>query len=208
MADFILWLFLVLRSGFLHSANAPVGMTERGDVCTNSPTVSRIFQVAPLLISQGCALPASPEGKLLYRDLGCRIFIGNSSVLKRAERHIGRSLRFRWWVGIFNQRILRTGGTALRIVETTGATVNLSSLTVGNGLCAVPLRGKYNLCGQPEPPIDMSFRANAVSRGIFPSGKFYLVVISCPTWWIPPLRLRYGRNDTIGGRFYEFAYSF
>ena len=28
----------------------------------------------------------------------------------------------------------------------------MPSLTVGNGLCAVPLRGKYTLCGQPEPP--------------------------------------------------------
>ena len=54
----------------------------------------------------------------------------------------------------------------------------------------------------------MSFRANAVSRGIFPSGMFYLVVVLCPTWWIPPLRLRYGRNDTTGGRLYGFAYCF
>ena len=58
-----------------------------------------------------------------------------------------------------------------------------------------------------HPPI-MSFRANAVSRGIFPSGKFYLVVAHHPTWWIPPLRLRSGRNDTMGLRFYEFAYCF
>ena len=34
-----------------------------------------------------------------------------------------------------------------------------------------------------------------VSRGIFPSGKFYLVVVLSPTWWIPPLRCRCGRND-------------
>ena len=53
----------------------------------------------------------------------------------------------------------------------------MPSLTVGNGLCAVPLRGKYNPCRQPEPPPDMSFRANAVSRGIHPSSKFYLVVV-------------------------------
>ena len=59
-----------------------------------------------------------------------------------------------------------------------------------------------------EPPTDMSFRANAVSRGTFPSCRFYLVVVHYPTWWIPPLRLRCGRNDTIGGRFYGFAYSF
>ena len=58
-----------------------------------------------------------------------------------------------------------------------------------------------------HPPI-MSFRANAVSRGIFPSGWFYLVVVLCQTWWIPPLRLRYGRNDITGGRLYGFAYCF
>ena len=46
---------------------------------------------------------------------------------------------------------------------------------VGNGLCAVPLRGNYNLCKQTGTTPDMSFRANTVSRGIFPSGKFYLV---------------------------------
>ena len=49
-----------------------------------------------------------------------------------------------------------------------------------------------------EPPTGMSFRANAVSRGIHSSSKFYLVVISYPTWWIPPLRLRCGRNDNGG----------
>ena len=30
---------------------------------------------------------------------------------------------------------------------------------VGNGLCAVPPRGKYNPCGQTETPPGMSFRA-------------------------------------------------
>ena len=52
---------------------------------------------------------------------------------------------------------------------------------------------------QNHPPI-MSFRANAVSRGIHPSSKFYLVVVHYPTWWIPPLRLRCGRNDISGER--------
>ena len=36
------------------------------------------------------------------------VFIGNGSVLSRAERHIGRSLRFRWWGHFFNQHVLRT----------------------------------------------------------------------------------------------------
>ena len=56
-------------------------------------------------------------------------------------------------------------------------------------------------------PICHSERT-VVSRGIFPSGWFYLVVVLCQTWWIPPLRLRCGRNDTMGGRLYGFAYCF
>ena len=58
-----------------------------------------------------------------------------------------------------------------------------------------------------HPPTCHSERT-VVSRGIHASGRFYLVVVLYPTWWIPPLRLRYGRNDRMGGRFYEFAYSF
>ena len=52
-----------------------------------------------------------------------------------------------------------------------------------------------------EPPIDMSFRANTVSRGIFPSSRFYLTLVLSPTWWIPPLRWRCGRNDIMGDVF-------
>ena len=48
-------------------------------------------------------------------------FIGNSSVLSRAERHIGRSLRFSCLVGVFNRGILRTGDIAFPIVGTMGA---------------------------------------------------------------------------------------
>ena len=44
----------------------------------------------------------------------------------------------------------------------------------------------------------MSFQANAVSRGIFPSGRFYLALVHLQTWWIPPLRLRDRRNDIMG----------
>ena len=87
------------------------------------------------------------------------VFIENNSVLSRAERHIGRSLRVRCLVTFFNRRVLRTGGTALQNAETTGAKGIIPNLTVGNGLCAVPLRCEYHLCGQTEPPIDMSFRA-------------------------------------------------
>ena len=54
----------------------------------------------------------------------------------------------------------------------------------------MPFRGrcKYNPCGQPEPLTDMSFRASKASRGIFPSCRFYLVMVLSPTRWIPPLR--------------------
>ena len=44
-------------------------------------------------------------------------------------------------------------------------------------------------------PDGYHFEVLKRSRGIFPSGRFYLVVVHHPTWWIPPLRLRYGRND-------------
>ena len=51
-----------------------------------------------------------------------------------------------------------------------------------------------------EPSPDMSFRANAVSRGIFPSCRFYLVLVPLPTWWIPPLRFA-PVGMTYGGTF-------
>ena len=51
----------------------------------------------------------------------------------------------------------------------------------------------------------MSFRGSGANRGIFPRGWFYLVVVLSPTWWIPPLRLRYGRNDI---RFWLNCYRF
>ena len=102
-------------------------------------------------------------------------------------------------MGVFNQRILRTGGTALRIAGTTGAKGDQTeSHCRERPMCrSVTSRLKPVRTKQNHPSI-MSFRANVVSRGIFPSGKFYLVVVHYPTWWIPPLRLRYGRNDMTG----------
>ena len=47
--------------------------------------------------------------------------------------------------------------------------------SVGNGLCAVPLRGNYNPCRQPEPPTDMSFRAKRSESRNLPE----LHVLSC-----------------------------
>ena len=53
----------------------------------------------------------------------------------------------------------------------------------------------------------MSFRGSETSRGIFPSGKVYLVVVHYPTWWIPPLRFA-AVGMTAWLRFYGFAYCF
>ena len=41
---------------------------------TFAPAGCATFKASSSLISQGCALPASPEGKLLYRALGWRVY--------------------------------------------------------------------------------------------------------------------------------------
>ena len=65
------------RSGFLHSANAAVGMTEWGYVSTDSPTVSRVFHTAPPPSSVSPTGRASfPRGKLLYRAFRCSVLSG------------------------------------------------------------------------------------------------------------------------------------
>ena len=51
------------RGGFLHSANAPVGMTRWGDVSTDSPIVSRMFQVVPLPHQSGLRPASFPGGE-------------------------------------------------------------------------------------------------------------------------------------------------
>ena len=90
------------------------------------------------------------------------------------------------------------GGAAFNIVGTMGTEVKPPSETVGNGLCAVPLRGKYNPCGQPEPPTGMSFRGSECESRNLPEllvsscGGSYFNVVDSST------PLRYGRNDTMG----------
>ena len=81
-------------SRFLHSADAAVGMTM-GYVSTDSPVVSGMFQAAPLPHQSGLRPASFPGGEAFVLGFGVLGFIGNSSVLQRAERHIGRSLRFR-----------------------------------------------------------------------------------------------------------------
>ena len=88
-------------------------MTQRGDVSTDSPTVSEMFQAAPLPHQSGLRPASFPSGEAFVPCFEVLGFIGNGSVLSRAERHIGRSLRFRWWVGVFNRGILNEGRRVL-----------------------------------------------------------------------------------------------
>ena len=71
VASFILCWFIIPRSGFLHAACAMVGMTQWGAFLRIRPLFLECFRPYRCIISQGCALPASPGGKLLYRDCGC-----------------------------------------------------------------------------------------------------------------------------------------
>ena len=70
---------------------------------------------------------------------------------------------------LFNRGIPRTGSTALQNAKTTGAKGYIPSLTVGNGLCAVP--GRYvfpqRLQLKPERELNIRFPGNAV-------GGFYV----------------------------------
>ena len=61
------------RSGFLHSACAAVGMTKLGYVSTDSPIVSGMFHAAPPPHQSRLRRASFPQGKLLYRGLGCRV---------------------------------------------------------------------------------------------------------------------------------------
>ena len=66
-------------------------------------------------------------------------------------------------------------------------------------MCRSGGRCNYNPCGQPEPPTDMSFRGSEASRGIFPSGKLYLVLVILATWEDPSTPFYFGRDDMSGG---------
>ena len=67
-------------------------MTVWGDVSTDSPIVSGMFQAAPLPHQSGLRPASFPGGEAFVPCLLVLGVIGNGSVLSRAERHIGRSL--------------------------------------------------------------------------------------------------------------------
>ena len=108
------------------------------NVSTDSPTVSGIFQAVPpsSVRAAPCQLPRRGSFCTVLSGIG---FIETPQGSSQYLPQRGRGTARRRWM---------RGSTALRIVATTGAKVNLPSLTVGNGLCAVPLRGNYNTCGQ------------------------------------------------------------
>ena len=82
--------------------------------------------------------------------------------------------------------------TAVSIVGTLGTEVDKPSLTVGNGLCAVPLRGNYNPCGQTGTtyqyviPSERSESRNLPKWQVLSCGYFLSHVVDSST----PLALR------------------
>ena len=177
------------RGGFLHYG--------RND---NDGTFLRIrlqflecFTLPRPLISLGCAEPASPKGSFCTVLSG----IGFIETPQGSSQYLPQRGR-----GTARRRWMR-GGTALRIVTTTGAKVNLPSLTVGNGLCAVPLRCNYNPCGQTGTTPDMSFRDRSESRNL-PK----LQILSCAGSSSHVVDSSTTVGMTMMLRFYEFAYSF
>ncbi len=114
------------------------------------------FTLPRPLISLGCAEPASPKGSFCTVLSG----IGFIETPQGSSQYLPQRGR-----GTARRRWMR-GGTALCVIGTTGAKVNLPSLTVGNGLCAVPLRCNYNPCGQTGTTPDMSFRDRSESRNL------------------------------------------
>ena len=118
-------------------SSTPVGMTQWGDVSTDSPVVSGMFQAAPLPSSVRAAPCQLPRRGSFCTGLWGAVFFGIGSVLSGAERHIGRSLRFRWLV-YFSTKGFRTRGLAFSITETTGAKVErVSPKTVNCPLSTV-----------------------------------------------------------------------
>ena len=109
MASFILRWYFLQRGGFLHSACAKGLNDKMGDVSTDSPFVSGMFQAAPLPHQSGLRPASFPSGEAFVPGFGVLAFFENSSVLSRAERHIGRSLRFRWRADVFNRGISNEG---------------------------------------------------------------------------------------------------
>ena len=121
VANFILWWFFFQRGGFLHSADAAVGMPYRGSASTDSPTVSTTFHAprGPHQARPGSPRRASfPQGKLLYR----------------VGRHTGYFLRRD------NRKVPGTAHRPFPTVSLKGGTVHPHRLYSGRGgrLVAAP----------------------------------------------------------------------
>ena len=95
-------------------SSTPVGMTQWGDVCTDSPFVSGIFHAAPLPSSvraTPCQLP--PREALVPCFRGSGLPVRREGKAPRPSPS-GKGDRHRRWMRC---------GTTFRIVETTGAEV-------------------------------------------------------------------------------------
>ena len=100
------------------------------------------------------------------------------------ERHIGRSLRFRWWVGVFNRGILRAGGTMLRIAATSGAMVKLSTLRN----CQLSIVNCQ--LGQNCPLSTVNLKSHPLARLLLMSARASVASGAVVSWVARSLRLR------------------
>ena len=103
---------------FLHSADAAVGMTDRG-VIPFCPHRLYVQRGGRLIAAPTCTLERSTVHSYGLYSLRCLAmnhrryiawFHSFTRLITRTspERHIGRSLRFRWWGCFFNRRVLKT----------------------------------------------------------------------------------------------------
>ena len=102
----IFLLFVISRSGVRVRLPAPI-FPQRSKVNMGEFPSGRFYLVLVLFCHVRGFLHSAGAKGLNDMTGGVFCIIGNSSVLSRAERHIGRSLRFRWEGHVFNRGILR-----------------------------------------------------------------------------------------------------
>ena len=98
VASFILCWFIIQRGGFLHSADAPVGMTFSVRFYGFAHCFYSISRRPAALIRLALGRASFPRGKLLFRIGGLRLKSDGDIPGRSPERHTGRSLRFCWRV--------------------------------------------------------------------------------------------------------------
>ena len=174
------------RGGFLHSAyrcgrNDIMGERFYGFAyCfqnVSGRTAASSVRAAP------CQLPR--RGSFCTGIAGAGV-VGNGSVLSGAERHIGRSLRFRWWVGVFNRGVLRTGGRVLRIAATSGAMVKHSTLRN----CQLSIVNCQLGQNCPLSTVNCQLKPHPLARLLLMSARASVASGAVVSWVARSLRLR------------------